>query len=140
MMGKTKERNSPKLVADAVILAKDGKIILVKRKFEPFAGFYAIPGGFVECGETAEAACVREAWEETGLRVKIIRLLGVYSDPKRDPRFHTASVVYLCSPAGGRLKESTDETEGVKAFAKSGIRKMTLAFDHRKILKDAGLI
>jgi len=135
-MGSMK-RNTPKLTVDAVILARDG-VILVRRKREPFAGFYALPGGFVEYGEKAEDACVREAFEETGLKVKIVRLLGVYSDPKRDPRFHTASVVYICRPAGGKLKESTDETEDVKAFRKSESKKLRLAFDHGKILRDAG--
>ena len=133
------ERRTPKLTVDAVILTKDGKVVLVRRKFEPFAGSYALPGGFVECGETVEAACVREAWEETGLKVEIVRLVGVYSDPKRDPRGHTASVAFLCRPAGGKLVESTDETKDVKAFSKSETKKLKLAFDHRKILKDAGL-
>ena len=137
---KLDDRRTPKLTVDAVILAKGRKVVLVRRKFNPFAGFYALPGGFVEYGETVEAACVRETWEETGLRVKIVRLLGVYSNPKRDPRGHTASVVFLCRPAGGKLKESTDETEGVKAFSRSELKRLKLAFDHGKILKDAGLI
>lgn len=134
------ERRTPKLTVDPVILTKDKKVVLVRRKFGPFAGSYALPGGFVEYGETAEAACVREAREETGLKVKIVRLLGVYSDPRRDPRGHTASVVFLCRHAGGKLRESTNETEGAKVFAKAEIGKLKLAFDHRKILKDAGLI
>jgi 8-oxo-dGTP diphosphatase len=134
------ERNTPKLVADALILTKENKLILVRRKFEPFTGFYALPGGFVEYGETVEHACMREAWEETGLKVRVIRLLGVYSDPKRDPRGHTASVVFLCSAVGGKLKESTEETKDVKAFSKSELKRLKLAFDHGKILKDAGLI
>lgn len=133
------EIKTPKVVTDAIILTKDGKIVLVKRKHEPFRGFYAIPGGFVEYGETVEAACVREAFEETGLRVKIDRLLGVYSNPKRDPRGHTAGVAYVCRPAGGSLKDS-DETESVRAFSRNEIKKLKLAFDHAKILKDAGLI
>jgi 8-oxo-dGTP diphosphatase len=130
---------TPKVVTDALILTRDGKIVLVKRRDEPFRGFYAIPGGFVEYGETVEAACVREAFEETGLRVKIERLLGVYSNPTRDPRGHTAGVAYICRLVGGSLKDS-DETEGVRAFSKDEIKKLKLAFDHAKILKDAGLI
>lgn len=134
------DRRTPKLTVDAVILTRDKKLVLIRRKFKPFSGFYAIPGGFVEYGETVEAACVREAFEETGLKVKIIRLLGVYSDPKRDPRGHTASVAFLCKPVGGKLEESTGETSGAKAFAKSELKKLKLAFDHGKILKDAGLV
>jgi 8-oxo-dGTP diphosphatase len=129
---------TPKVVTDALILTEDGKIVLVKRKGEPFNGFYEIPGGFVEYGETVEAACVREAFEETGLKVEIVRLLGVYSDPKRDPRGHTAGVAYICRRVGGSMRGS-DETEDVRTFSKDEIRKLKLAFDHAKILKDAGL-
>lgn len=130
----------PKLAVDAVIVTRDKKVVLAKRKFFPFIGSYALPGGFVEYGETVEKACVREAFEETGLKVKIVRLLGVYSDPKRDPRGHTISPVFLCRPAGGKLKENSDETYGVRAFSRSEMKKLKLAFDHRKILKDAGLV
>jgi len=130
----------PKLAVDAVIVTRDKKVVLVKRKFFPFIGSYALPGGFVEYGETIEKACVREAFEETGLKVKIVRLLGVYSDPKRDPRGHTVSPVFLCRPVAGELKESSGESYDVRAFGRGELRKMKLAFDHGKILKDAGLI
>ena len=69
-------------------------MLLIRRKHDPYAGCYALPGGFVEIGETVEAACRREAREETGIEVGELRLVGVYSDPSRDPRGHTVSVAY----------------------------------------------
>jgi 8-oxo-dGTP diphosphatase len=128
---------TPKITVDAVIETDKGEVILVKRKYEPFKDFYALPGGFVEYGETVESACLREAFEETGLKVKIIHLLGVYSDPNRDPRGHVISVVFLCRAIGGSLKDS-EETKEVKAFSKKDLKNIKLAFDHSKILKDAG--
>ncbi|MEM5871492.1 MAG: NUDIX hydrolase [Candidatus Aenigmatarchaeota archaeon] len=129
----------PRLAVDAVILTKDKKVLLVKRKFKPFKDFYALPGGFVEYGEKVEDACVREAFEETGLKVKIVRLLGVYSDPKRDPRFHNVSIAFICKRVGGSLKDSK-ETYDVRFFSNSELKKIKLAFDHKKILNDAGII
>lgn len=82
---------------------------------------------------------IREAKEETGLDVSIERLLGVYSDPERDPRGHYVSVCFLCKPVGGALRTS-EETKEVKAFPKEGLRSLELAFDHRKILNDLDLI
>ncbi len=121
----------PSLTADG-ILVSDAKIVLVKRKNEPFKGRYAIPGGFVEYGETVENCVVREFIEETGLRTSIDRLLGVYSDPGRDPRGHTVTVAFVLTLQGGSLTDS-DEThaEWVKL---NELPK--LAFDHSLILKD----
>jgi len=127
-----KYRN-PKPTVDAVILDRDS-IILIKRKKFPFKNYWALPGGFIEYNEKAEDAVVREVKEETGLKIKIKRLIGVYSDPKRDPRGHTISTVYLCKIVGGKLKEGYDATE----VGKFKIKKMPgLAFDHRKIINDA---
>lgn len=121
------------MAVDVIIRRSDGTIVLVKRKNQPFKDFYAIPGGFVEHGETVEAAAVREAREETGLDVRILKLVGVYSDPERDPRGHVVSIAYLAEEVGGTLRPNTDAKE-VDAFKK--IPK-ELAFDHQKILKDA---
>lgn len=131
---------APRLTVDPVILTPDGRVVLVRRRFAPFAGRYALPGGFVEYGETAEKACMREAEEETGLKVRIKKLLGVYSDPGRDPRGHVVSIVFLCRQSGGKLAKETGETKGIKAFQRKDLKGMNLAFDHGKILKDAGLI
>ena len=81
---------------------------MVRRLNPPLEDFHAIPGGFVECGETVKETAIREAKEETGLDVKIQRLVGVYSDPDRDPTRHVITVAYLAEEIGGRLKPSSD--------------------------------
>ena len=124
---------NPKPTVDAVILDKDS-IILIRRKKFPFKNFWALPGGFIEYGEKAENAIIREVKEETGLKVKIKKLVGVYSDPKRDPRGHTISTTYLCKIVDGKLRASYDAAD-VKKFKLNNVP--TLAFDHRKIINDA---
>jgi 8-oxo-dGTP diphosphatase len=119
-----------------VILCEDDSIVLIKRKYDPYKGSWALPGGFVEWGETVESAVVREAKEETGLEVDIIELVGVYSDPGRDPRGHTVTVCYLTRKIGGNLKADTDASIA-QHFKKDEILKLKLAFDHDVILKDA---
>ncbi len=126
-------RKSPLLAVDVVIRRKDGRVVLIKRLNPPFKDQYAIPGGFVEYGETVERAAEREAEEETGLKVGNLNLIGVYSDPKRDPRGHVISIAFLTDEIGGTLKASTDAKE-VAAFKEIP---STLAFDHSRILTDA---
>ncbi len=127
---------TPLLTVDAVIPTDNGRLILIKRKNPP-PGF-ALPGGFVDVGETVEAACKREAKEETSLDVEIMRLIGVYSDPKRDARGHTVSVVFLCRIVGGSMKAG-DDAAGIAAFSKKEIDKLQIAFDHRQIIADSGV-
>ena len=124
---------SPKLTVDGLVL-KDKKILLIKRKNYPFKGKWALPGGFVEYGEKTEDAAVREVFEETGLKTKIKEIIGVYSDPKIDPRGHTVSVIYLLEMCGGKLK-SNDDASDAKFFDLNQLPK--LAFDHNKIIRDA---
>ncbi|MGQ9787816.1 MAG: NUDIX domain-containing protein [Candidatus Hadarchaeaceae archaeon] len=124
----------PALTVDLVIKLREG-VVLVKRKNEPYKDMWALPGGFVEYGEKVEDAAVREAFEETGLRVKLLGIIGVYSDPNRDPRGHAVSICYLARRTGGRLRSGSDAKE-VGAFRK--IPWEQLAFDHAQILKDAG--
>ena len=93
---------TPSLTVDTLILFEN-RLVLVKRKNPPYQGKFALPGGFVEIGESTEKAAAREAFEETGLSVEIIKLVGVYSDPQRDPRGHTVSVCYLAK-GSGKLK------------------------------------
>jgi 8-oxo-dGTP diphosphatase len=126
-------RKSPLLAVDIVIRRKDETVVLIKRLNPPFKDHFAIPGGFVEYGETVGQAAVREAEEETGLKVGNLRLVGVYSDPARDPRGHVISVTFLAKELGGKLKASTDAKE-VRAFRNIPDK---LAFDHSKILTDA---
>ncbi len=127
------EYKNPKLTVDGVII-KDEKILLIRRKNEPFRGQWALPGGFVEYGETVEEAVVREAEEETGLRTAVEKLVGVYSDPERDPRGHTVSVVYFVS-TGGETPRGNDDALEAKFFDLDDLP--PLAFDHDKIIKDA---
>ncbi|ADG13263.1 NUDIX hydrolase [Methanocaldococcus infernus ME] len=122
----------PSLAVDGIIF-EDNKILLIKRRNEPFKGYYALPGGFVECGESCEEAIIREIKEETNLDVEIEKLLNVYSNPNRDPRGHVVSVVYILRVVGGSLKAGDDAKE-VKFFEINKIPK--LAFDHEKIIKD----
>ncbi len=124
---------NPALTVDAVIV-KDGKIVLIKRKKEPFQGQYALPGGFVEYGETVEAALRREVLEETGLVVDVSSLVGIYSDPLRDPRGHVVSAVFAAVIVSGALVSGSDAAE-------ANFWEITnlppLAFDHAKIIQDA---
>jgi 8-oxo-dGTP diphosphatase len=124
---------TPKLTVDAVIV-DSGRVVLIRRVNPPFKDCWALPGGFVEVGETVEAACVREAREETSLDVEIVRLIGVFSDPKRDPRGHTASAAYICRVGGGLLKGADDAKEA-RWFALEKLPK--LAFDHALIMESA---
>lgn len=126
------EKSNPKLTVDAIILFEN-KLVLVKRKNPPYKGSFALPGGFVEIGESTEKAACREAFEETGLSIEIIKLIGVYSDPARDPRGHTVSICYL-SKGSGRLKSGSDAA-AAELFEPDSIPE--LAFDHNKIINDA---
>jgi len=125
----------PALTVD-IIIDLDGGIVLIERKNEPFGGHWALPGGFVEYGEKVEDAAVREAREETGLQVELSELVGVYSEPGRDPRGHTVSVCFSAKKIGGELSADTDASD-VKVF--NEVPWNNLAFDHDKILKDYDL-
>jgi len=125
----------PQLTTDCVIFDPAGRVLLVRRKHEPFAGSHALPGGFVEMGETVEGACRREVREEAGIEVDDLSLVGVYSDPKRDPRGHMVSVAYatvLPSTVSTRAGSDAASAEWVKDW-----RRVALAFDHAQILADA---
>ncbi|MCK4347199.1 MAG: NUDIX hydrolase [Thermoplasmatales archaeon] len=123
---------SPKVTVDGIIL-EDEMILLIKRGNTPFKGKWALPGGFVEYGEKTEDAVVREVFEETGLKTKISRLVGVYSDPKRDPRGHTITIVYTLEICGGNMK-SGDDASDVKKFNTGNLPE--LSFDHNCIIQD----
>jgi 8-oxo-dGTP diphosphatase len=122
----------PRLAVDGVA-AVDGKLVTVVRGKPPFLGIHALPGGAVELGETTEAAVVREIEEETGLRVRVARLVGVYSEPDRDPRGHTISVAYEVRPIGGRLAAGSDAAD-VDLVDPTDLPEM--AFDHARIVAD----
>jgi len=122
----------PLLAVDAIIYNENG-IVLIKRKNPPFEDKWALPGGFLEYGETVEDAVIREVEEETGLNIKIEGLLGVYSKPNRDPRGHIVSIVFVCREIGGKLNASSDARD-VKRFEIDSIPE--LAFDHNEIIGD----
>ncbi len=109
-------------------------IVLIQRKYPPIG--LALPGGFVNIGESVEQAVIREMKEEISLDVTIQSLLGVYSDPKRDIRFHTASVVYVCKAYGTPL--GADDAKEAKVFILEDLQKelKKLVFDHSTIIKD----
>jgi 8-oxo-dGTP diphosphatase len=127
------KRRRPALTVDG-ILVEDHSILLVKRKHAPFQGTWALPGGFVEYGEKIEDAVIREVFEETNVRTKIHSLIGVYSDPHRDPRGHTITVVYMIDRIDGDL-HAGDDASNVKFFKMNELP--ALAFDHAAIIKDA---
>ena len=123
---------NPALATDGLILI-DNRIVLIKRGNPPFRGSFALPGGFVDYGETVENACIREMEEETGLKTSIKKLLGVYSDPGRDPRGHVASIVFELVVVGGELAHG-DDAAAVELFELDALPE--LAFDHAKIIDD----
>ena len=129
---------NPKATVDMVILEQNQSVVLVKRANPPYLNCWALPGGFVELGEKVEDAVLRESKEETGLEVEILKLVGVYSDPGRDPRGHTISIVYLCRKKnqGEPLRAGTD-AKAAKIYSRTEIEQIQLAFDHKIILHDA---
>ncbi|HSD97114.1 MAG TPA: NUDIX hydrolase [Sulfuricaulis sp.] len=125
---------TPALTTDIIIELKDRPdvpIVLIRRKNPPHG--WALPGGFVDVGESLEHAAVREAEEETALRVTLKLLLGCYSNPTRDPRGHTASAVYVAEAVGE--PRAQDDAAGVAIFSPEGLPS-PLAFDHARILRD----
>ncbi|SHK39131.1 NUDIX domain-containing protein [Thermocrinis minervae] len=128
--------NTPYLAVDGIVRLWEGErfkgIVLIERKNPPYG--YALPGGFVEVGERVEEAVLREVKEETSLEGKIAYLLGVFSDPNRDLRFHVVSVVFVID-AEGTPKASSDAKE-VHLFPLEDIPWDSLVFDHAKILKE----
>jgi 8-oxo-dGTP diphosphatase len=126
---------TPLLTVDCVVVDAAGRVLLIRRQNPPFKGELALPGGFVEIGETVEAAARREVLEETGVRVSKLMLVGVYSNPDRDPRAHTCSVAFLA-----RVRRSTTARAGSdarEALWVSDPGRQALAFDHRRIVADA---
>jgi len=122
---------NPIFTVDIIIEIESKEIVLIKRKNPPYG--WAIPGGFVDYGESLEEASVREAKEETNLDVKIIRQFHTYSDPKRDPRHHSISTVYIAKGKG--IPQAKDDALEIGIFNESNLPDK-IAFDHRSILKD----
>ncbi len=133
-----KEYKNPTPTVD-MVLERDSKILMVKRKKDPFKDHLALPGGFVNEGETIEDAMKREAMEETSLEVHPIDILGVYSDPRRDPRKHIMTVVFVGIIVRGKTRAGDDAAsiEWIKLGSIDQLRRQNLfAFDHAQILRD----
>jgi 8-oxo-dGTP diphosphatase len=125
---------SPSVTVDCVVFGDQDRLLLIRRKNPPFQGHFALPGGFVDYGETTEAAARRELLEETGLKAKDLRLIGVYSDPNRDPRGHTVGIAFLTAIEDGAPVAGDDAAE---AEFRNDWRELELAFDHNEIVRDA---
>jgi 8-oxo-dGTP diphosphatase len=125
-----KDIKTPLLTVDIIIRYKDG-IVLIERKNPPPG--WALPGGFVDVGESIENAAIREAKEETSLDVSLIEQFHTYSKPDRDPRFHTVSVVFIGKGEG--VLKGMDDARKAEIFTESTIPG-AIAFDHRSIITD----
>ncbi len=113
-----------------IIIETMGGVVLIERNNQPFG--WALPGGFVDYGESLEKAAVREALEETGLHVKLVRQLKTYSDPGRDPRHHSISTVFIATATG--MPKAGDDADNSGIFTRQNLP--PLVFDHAKILAD----
>jgi len=128
---------TPFLSVDGIINLYDENenfkgLVFIERVNKPYG--IALPGGFVDIGESVETALHREMKEETLLDVEILSLQNIYSDPKRDPRFHTASVVYVCKACG--IPKACDDAKEVFVYDLENIPLEKLVFDHRNIIED----
>ncbi len=121
------------VTVDSVIL-KDNMVLLLKRSFGMFRGHWVLPGGKVTKGEDIWKAVVRETKEETGLEVRVVRMIGFYDSPDRDPEKHAATTAFLCRPVKGRLRRNRESTE-LKYFPVEKLPEK-MGFDHKKIVQD----
>ena len=126
---------NPSLTVDIFIYDENKNFILIKRGNEPFKNYWALPGGFVDYGECIEDAAVREALEETSINVELEKLVGVYSDPSRDPRRHTVSITYTAKGNIDDMKADDDACD-IGIYSKYDLEKLNIAFDHEKIIND----
>jgi ADP-ribose pyrophosphatase YjhB (NUDIX family) len=135
------KRRNPVPTIDIIIQEKihssnnNNNVLLVKRKKEPFKDYFSLPGGFVNKGERVEEAVIREAEEELSVKVEPLDILGVYSDPSRDPRGHIMSITFVTKIIKGELKARDDAAE-IKWFNLNKIDNLNLGFDHSQILSD----
>ena len=125
-----RELKTPFVTVD-IIIELEGGIVLIERKNPPHG--WALPGGFVDCGESLEEAALREAKEETSLDVELIEQFYTYSDPQRDPRHHTVSTVFIATASG--IPRGADDAKRAQLFTEGNLPS-SLVFDHTQILRD----
>jgi len=123
--------NNPLITVDIIIETGDAGIILIKRKNAPIG--WALPGGFVDYGESLEDAATREALEETSLNIEILSQFHTYSDPSRDPRHHTITTVYIAKASG--IPKAADDATETGVFCPNNLPH-NIVFDHRQIIED----
>jgi len=127
-------RKVPSLAVDGILI-EDGKVLLVQRAHEPFKGCWSTPGGFVEFGERLSRTAEREFLEETGIMARPIQIVGIYDNPKRDPRGHVIGIAYLMKRKSGKLKVSSESFD-VRFFPVTKLPK-AMAYDSKNMIKDA---
>lgn len=127
--------NFPLICSDGVVLNK-GKVLLIKRSIKPYKGFWTIPGGHIDFGETSQDSLIREIKEETNIDVEIVGLIKIYDDPKRDPWGHIISIAYLCEPID--TNTIFIENEEVESLYWCDINELpeNIGFDHRLMIDD----
>ena len=125
----------PSLTTDVFIFDDNFDFILIKRKNDPYKDYWALPGGFVEYGESVETAAIREAKEETSIDVELKDLVNVYSEPDRDPRGHTITIAYTAKGNFDDKKADSDASE-IAIFSAEKLDELKIAFDHGKIIDD----
>ncbi len=135
-MSSNKHKN-PVPTVDGIINNKKNQILFIKRKNDPFKNHLSLPGGFINYGETAEDAIKREIAEETSLNVEPLEILGVYSDPNRDPRGHIMTAVFICLNLEDIVEgKAGDDAENLFWIDLDKINDQELAFDHKLIIQD----
>ena len=125
----------PSLTADIFIFDETFNFILIKRKNNPYKDYWALPGGFVEYGESVETAAIREAKEETNIDVELKDLVNVYSKPDRDPRGHTVTVAFTAK-GDMSVKKADSDAMDIAIFSPEKLDEIDIAFDHREIIQD----
>jgi 8-oxo-dGTP diphosphatase len=118
-----------------VVVTDMERVVIIQRAREPHKGSWVFPGGFIDYGETAEHAAVREVLEETNLDVELIDILGIYSAPERDPRSHHVNIIFIARPVGGTLRGG-DDAESAKWVEIVDLKESDLAFDHGLVFSD----
>ena len=126
-----KQQYKNPLVTVDIVIEIDGKIVLIERANPPYG--WALPGGFVDYGESLESSAVREAEEETSLSVQLKEQFHTYSDPARDPRHHTITTVYIAKGTG--VPKSADDAKNVGVFIQNNLP-TPIVFDHQRIIHD----